>query len=683
MVQRRSNAVETNINQASKPKANNPRSQSRTLQTRISPYVRRKTKKAFEYESEELDELSETPSEEAKRTSKKRVSKPEKSIEVIAAEEKISPEKPKRSLRSTNNTATISTPSKPSIQQDMSLSARIRRKRDEGGETPDRDELLAYALQLLGDDVMGPILGAKKDSVNGIANGTANGTGDRGKSVKKSIQSKITDTGRINSTLDRSEGATAVVGIPSSRGKANNNFESMDIEPRETLGKTGIRGNAGKLVAEAPPKSERINNQTKRSMNEGQKPVEKFAKPVVSTEKSGKPVISIEKFDKRITEDFSKKNSNKKALEISETRLGSDSNNSANLIAFKSSRNSERKDRKPQVEAEPLNGKRKATRANLETVDSLITSSTNELNKSISMILERSKSSKQKDWPEEGGIMITTKKRKLGETEAINKPQIETYKGKKIKLERSPIKSLRETKKDHSKLLMLQGKRTGKRLRRKSEIEEVQVDNLPKRNSYIVMFSCYKPEETARKKLKNLGLVLVDSLESNFNVLVVDNTFRRTVKVLLAISKGAMVVTRNWVDAILSNNTVVEPVAYILRDPSSEKRFNFNLTKSLSISNKLGNSFLKGLKFWFPKYVRPNYRELEILVTAAGGRVVMSKPRSTEDEVIVLLDKYDEKNVQKLNEVGLKTYQVELLLSGCLRQKLEFNKYGLQTSRSR
>lgn len=79
--------------------------------------------------------------------------------------------------------------------------------------------------------------------------------------------------------------------------------------------------------------------------------------------------------------------------------------------------------------------------------------------------------------------------------------------------------------------------------------------------------------------LKHLGGFIVDTPQLG-SVLVCDQVFR-TFKFLYAICRGIPIVTSKWLDASNEMGTLLPFDTFLLIDEKAEKRFHFNLKKSL------------------------------------------------------------------------------------------------------
>ena len=103
--------------------------------------------------------------------------------------------------------------------------------------------------------------------------------------------------------------------------------------------------------------------------------------------------------------------------------------------------------------------------------------------------------------------------------------------------------------------------------------------------------------------------------------------------------------------------------------------FNFDFRKSIEIAREnREKGFLMQEKFWIPKDNK-FFKEFIDIITCAGGILIESK--EPDKECIILLGNEQDFLIKEFKKKKLKIYSNELLLVGCLRQKLDFNEFQL------
>ncbi len=102
-------------------------------------------------------------------------------------------------------------------------------------------------------------------------------------------------------------------------------------------------------------------------------------------------------------------------------------------------------------------------------------------------------------------------------------------------------------------------------------------------------------DEDCIKKLRVLGATLVnDPIKQSFNILVMDY-FSRKFKVLVAIMRKALIVSKEWILTSLADNTIVNPYEYFLQNDK------YNLNQIFLESNQQADILFDGFSFFIPE----------------------------------------------------------------------------------
>ena len=140
-----------------------------------------------------------------------------------------------------------------------------------------------------------------------------------------------------------------------------------------------------------------------------------------------------------------------------------------------------------------------------------------------------------------------------------------------------------------------------------------------------------------------------------------------------------------WVDACKKKKSIVDHRPFLLDDKISESSYTFSLEKSLESARK--TPLCDGLRFFATKKVLPVKRDLSEIISAAGGLVFPIKvfnktgellkklpDKSDADNLIVIGHVSDLNECKKIVKGGLveNVYSIEFLLTGILRQQLDF-----------
>jgi hypothetical protein len=199
---------------------------------------------------------------------------------------------------------------------------------------------------------------------------------------------------------------------------------------------------------------------------------------------------------------------------------------------------------------------------------------------------------------------------------------------------------------------------------------------LTKRNAYRIAVSGFKLPKKETQELEKLGLKVIEDRDRGFNILVLEH-FKRTVKFLLAINKGATIIQRDWLYKCLEKEEIVDYSDFLLRDDLAEKNFDFRLEESLETARNT-KGFLNGYKVWVAEKVEPSIEDLWCLIETAGGLISFTKPNVDEENNIIIVNPDDKKKYTSLIERGYKVYKPELILSGCLRQRLQLEDFEIK-----
>lgn len=112
-----------------------------------------------------------------------------------------------------------------------------------------------------------------------------------------------------------------------------------------------------------------------------------------------------------------------------------------------------------------------------------------------------------------------------------------------------------------------------------------------KSSRLAILFTKVNPVPYA-KGIEQLGGFIVDTPQLG-GVLICDK-ISRTFKFLYALSKGLPIVSSQWLDISIKTGAFQSPESFLLDDKIAEKRFHFNLRKSLG---KLFNSISILIKY--------------------------------------------------------------------------------------
>lgn len=153
-----------------------------------------------------------------------------------------------------------------------------------------------------------------------------------------------------------------------------------------------------------------------------------------------------------------------------------------------------------------------------------------------------------------------------------------------------------------------------------------------------LMFTKMSPEPYKRM-ITRAGGVIVD-LPELASVLVSDRVYR-TYKFLCAIAKGIPIVGQAYLEATEAHRDFVDPWDYILQDHEMERRFKFNLKKSLALAKEA--KIFQNYSVIVTPSTKPPPEELQLIVSSAGGRVIKFPAQQPKyaDKMFAVSDQQD------------------------------------------
>ncbi|KAI2628855.1 BRCT-containing protein [Hypoxylon sp. NC1633] len=133
-------------------------------------------------------------------------------------------------------------------------------------------------------------------------------------------------------------------------------------------------------------------------------------------------------------------------------------------------------------------------------------------------------------------------------------------------------------------------------------------------------------EDADRKLLRELGIAVVsDGQPCDY---LVAPSLVRTVKFLRNLSKGATIVSSNWIEDCLDAKERVAPVKYILKDRENEKKFGISLTTSVSRARANKGKLLKGVAIYCTANIKNGPDGYRAIAEANDAIFLVYGPRS-------------------------------------------------------
>ncbi|XP_071855673.1 mutator 2 [Bombus fervidus] len=179
------------------------------------------------------------------------------------------------------------------------------------------------------------------------------------------------------------------------------------------------------------------------------------------------------------------------------------------------------------------------------------------------------------------------------------------------------------------------------------------------------------------KLLTKLGASQVED-PTKCTVLVTDKV-RRTVKFLCALALPVPIVSVDWLINSEKAGRFIELENYILKDLAAEAKFRFKLGKSLEKAKE--HKLLKGYTVVLTSNTAPPPLELKNIIISCGGKALLRPPSKLwPQQSVIISSEEDLTDAKKFLAKAPKTVTVqstEFILTGILRQELEFNEFKL------
>ncbi|KAI9494375.1 hypothetical protein BDB00DRAFT_974414 [Zychaea mexicana] len=278
-----------------------------------------------------------------------------------------------------------------------------------------------------------------------------------------------------------------------------------------------------------------------------------------------------------------------------------------------------------------------------------------------------------------------------------SKDEEETVKDKDTEKQKSPSPAPEEPSSSRRSRSRSSEKEPAKRSRKstgKKIIEELiessQAIKTPERRKVLFTGFMKGPKETIANRIqKKLGADSVEDVEKA-DCVVAGNKMVRTPNCLSAINLGLPVVTEDWVNDSLKAGELLDTEEYVVSDPEKEEKYCFNLRESLEIAREnrktvdrghIRGTLLEGYNVFSVSSDKETRKSLRQIVKCAGGEFVEKEadldPSNTDVTWLVISDpdkKGEQAKRQALKKKGFTIYDMEMILTGTLQQKLDLQR---------
>ncbi|KAI1482164.1 BRCT-containing protein [Daldinia eschscholtzii] len=133
-------------------------------------------------------------------------------------------------------------------------------------------------------------------------------------------------------------------------------------------------------------------------------------------------------------------------------------------------------------------------------------------------------------------------------------------------------------------------------------------------------------EDADRKKLRELGIAVVtDGQQCDY---LVAPHLVRTVKFLRNLSKGATIVSSDWIEQCLDTKELLDPQDFILQDKENEKKFGIKLETSVQRARDNKGKLLWGVPIYCTANIKNGPQGYQAIAEANGAMFMTYGPRS-------------------------------------------------------
>ncbi|KDQ07132.1 hypothetical protein BOTBODRAFT_616780 [Botryobasidium botryosum FD-172 SS1] len=163
---------------------------------------------------------------------------------------------------------------------------------------------------------------------------------------------------------------------------------------------------------------------------------------------------------------------------------------------------------------------------------------------------------------------------------------------------------------------------------------------------------------------------------------LVAKSIGRTEKFLCAMPLSPYILSENWIRSSIAAKKLLDEESYLLKDPANEAKYNFKLSEALERAKE--GKLLEGLTFYVTPKVSVEFKTLKNVVSSAGGNLVKQTPTSrvlsSAKDRYVLSCAEDASIWRPLATQGITIYSADLVLTGVLKQQLDWNTFTVGRS---
>uniref|UniRef100_A0A915KCG0 PAX-interacting protein 1 n=1 Tax=Romanomermis culicivorax TaxID=13658 RepID=A0A915KCG0_ROMCU len=217
-------------------------------------------------------------------------------------------------------------------------------------------------------------------------------------------------------------------------------------------------------------------------------------------------------------------------------------------------------------------------------------------------------------------------------------------------------------------------------IRSKRNVQSMSFENAQPRIAFTGFYSL-EVENLAKKALW-LGAIVESNVRECTHLVTPD--LKRTKKVLEALSLGRLIVLPAWIKQSYKQQRLLDCLEFIVKDEGNEKFFGFNV--KLSIFKARQKPLFEEIVFYLTPSVQPSPTILTDLIQTSGGTILQQKPsinkimdfQQNSIQLAIITCDNDIHLCQTWIEFGFPIHSAEFVLTGILRQEIDFQSYRIE-----
>lgn len=176
--------------------------------------------------------------------------------------------------------------------------------------------------------------------------------------------------------------------------------------------------------------------------------------------------------------------------------------------------------------------------------------------------------------------------------------------------------------------------------------------------------------------MEKLGVTFTRDINDNFSIVIMEE-FKRRVKLLVGLNKGAAILSKNWVlDCIDDKELITNFEEYFIEvsEEDSKKFDGFNLDEIQLSDSKKPRTLFSGYTFILPELPQEtaHNEDLTAIIESGNGKISSQKSAAGKSKnVVQLIDKDSFKKLKSKAVKGITYADPEFVLLSALKQEIQ------------